>query len=95
MGVAMRKVASTNLTAGMMNESFKKKVKEFVASDQAYTFMSSIKGTPAYWKKFKSECLAMMKQLGIPSFSLTLSCADLRWDELVLISKLCSLDMKS
>ena len=27
----------------------------------------------------------MVKQLGLPSYFLTLSCADLRWDELVII----------
>ena len=47
--------------------------------------MNSIKGTPAYWKKFKSEVIAMVKQLGVPTFFLTLSSADLRWNELVEI----------
>jgi len=51
--------------------------------------MSSVKGTPAYWKKIMQEILAMVKQLEPPSFFLTLSCADLRWNELVsIISKL-------
>ena len=36
-----------------------------------------------------SDVLAMVKQLGIPSFFMTLSCADLRWNELpAIISKL-------
>ena len=51
--------------------------------------MNQIKGTPAYWKKFQREVLAVVKQLGCPTFFLTLSCADLRWNELVeIISKL-------
>ena len=50
--------------------------------------MSSIKDTPAYWKKFLFEVLAMVKQLGIPTFFMTLSCANLRWNELgEIISK--------
>ena len=90
--IAMKKVSGTSLTAGMLTTNFKERVKEFIAADQAYTFMNCIKGTPAYWKKFKSECLAMVRQLGIPQFFLTLSCADLRWDELVsIISKLNSI----
>ena len=94
--IAMKKVSGTSLTAGMLSGNFKEKVKEFIATDQAYTFMNSIKGTPAYWKKFKSECLAMVRQLGIPQFFLTLSCADLRWNELVsIISKLNSVDVKN
>ena len=67
----MKKVAGAALTAGLLNDNFKERVKSFVVSDQAYTFMNTIKGTPAYWKKFKSECLAMLRQLGIPTFFLT------------------------
>jgi len=47
--------------------------------------MSDMKGTLAYWKKFLHEVLSMVKQLGPPNFFLTLSCADLRWNELVRI----------
>ena len=56
--------------------------------------MSSIKGTPAYWENFLFEVLAMVKQLGIPTFFRTLSCADLRWNELIeIIAKLNSLNL--
>ena len=51
--------------------------------------MNNIKGTPVYWKRFLLEVLAMVKQLGLSTFFMTLSRADLRWDELVsIISKL-------
>ena len=43
-----------------------------VAKDKAYRFMNSIKGTPAYWKKFLHEVLAMIKELGLPTFFMTL-----------------------
>ena len=45
--------------------------------------MNNLKGTPAYWKRFLLEVLAMVKQLGLPTYFMTLSCADLRWNELV------------
>ena len=58
--------------------------------------MSSIKGTPAYWKHFLYDILAMVKQLGLPSYFLTLSCADLRWNELVLIiARLNNIDVEN
>ena len=38
--------------------------------------MSSEKSTPAYWKYFRFEVLAMVKQLGIPTYFLISSCAD-------------------
>ena len=41
--------------------------------------MSFLKGTPAYWKKCLRKILAMLKQLGIATFS----CADdLLWNEM-------------
>ena len=53
-----------------------------------------MKGTPAYWKNFLFEVLAMVKQLGLPTFFMTFSCADLRWNELVsIISKLNGLNI--
>ena len=47
--------------------------------------MGTIKETPAYWKKFLYEVLAMVKQLSLPTFSMTFSCADLRWNEFISI----------
>ena len=45
--------------------------------------MSKIRGTRAYWKRFQSKVLEMVKQLESPSFFLTFSCADLKWNDLV------------
>ena len=64
---------------------FRETVKDVLASDQAFSFANTIKGTPAYRKRFKPEILAMVKQLGIPTFFLTLSCADLRWNKILAI----------
>ena len=50
--IAMRKATSSQLTVGMLSSNVNEKVKHFIARDQAFTFMNSIKGTPAYWKKF-------------------------------------------
>ena len=57
----MRKVACNSLTAGMPSKDFNEKVKEFIATDRAFSFMNTIKGTPAYWKKFLLEVIAMVK----------------------------------
>jgi len=85
----MQKVRADGVTAGMMSANYKERVRAFIASDDAFTFMNTLKGTPAYWKRFLFEVLAMVKQLGLPTFFMTLSCADLRWNELVeIITKL-------
>ena len=56
-----------------------------VCQDQAYLFLRQIPGMPPYWQKFLYEVVAMVKQLGIPTWFMTLSCADLRWPELFQI----------
>ena len=85
--IAMKKVTG-QLTAGMF-ANYGESVKWFASNDQGFLFMNQIKGTPAYWKKFQRIVLGMVKQLGCPTFFLTLSCADLRWNKLVeIISKL-------
>ena len=61
----------------------------FVASNNAFSFISSVKCTPAYWKQFLYDVLAMVKYMGTPIHFLTLSCADLIWEELpYIINKL-------
>lgn len=60
-----------------------------VTSGKAFTFVNTIKKTPAYWRKFFLEVLAMIKKLGLSTFFLTFSCSDLRWNEHIsIISKL-------
>ena len=87
--IAMQKIKADGLTAGMLLSGFKERVQSLIAHDDAFTFMNTLKGTPAYWKRFLFEVLAMVKQLGLPTFFMTLSCADLRWNELVeIIAKL-------
>ena len=87
--IAMKKVCGGHLTAGMLSQNLSETVKSFIANDEAYHFMNKIKDTPAYWKKFLFNVLAMEKQLGLPAFSMTLSCSDLQCNELIsVIAKL-------
>ena len=69
----------------MLSSNFAETVTYFLTTDDAYQFMDNIKDTPAYWKKFLFEVLAIVKQLGLPTFFMTLSCTDLRWDDLISI----------
>lgn len=56
-----------------------------ICQDQAYLFLMQIPGTPPYWQKFMYEVIVMVKPLGIPTWFVTLSFADLRWPELLQI----------
>ena len=75
----MRKVTSNQLISGNLISNFNEKVKEFIASDRAFTFMISIKGTQAYWNKFLFDVLAMVKKLGAPTFFMTPSWFEMEW----------------
>ena len=90
----MQKVRGMQINAGTVKQNYKESVKRLLSSENAYSFMSSVKGTPAYWKQFLFEVLAMVKQLEMPNYFLTLSCADLRWEELpYIINKLNNLGL--
>ena len=85
----MHKIKPGTLTAGTVKNNFKGTIERFIASDNVFSLMSSVKGAPAYCKQFLYDVLAMVKQLGIPTYFLTLSSAGLRWEELpYIINKL-------
>ena len=73
----------------MLASDFNEKVNDSISSDKVFTFVNGIKGTPAYWKKFLFDVLAMVKQLGVPTLFMKFFTTDLRWIELMyIISKL-------
>lgn len=57
----MKQVTNNDITAGILGKDFKKTVEGCIASDNAYKFMSTVKGTPAYWQHMFSHFLAMVK----------------------------------
>ena len=57
----------------VINETSKKAQQEnLICQDQAYLFLRQIPGTPPYWQRFMYEVVAMVKQLGIPTWFMTL-----------------------
>ena len=86
---ALRKSRGNSLTASEIRNMNTSHLRNLIFSDQAYIFMKNIKGSPAYWQRFMYDVLAMIKQLGPPSWWMTFSCADLRWNEIYkILSKL-------
>ena len=59
--------------------------------DKAYRFMKNVRGSPPYYQRTFYEMLAMIRQLGTPTwfFTLywffTLSAADLKWPDIIQI----------
>ena len=82
--IALKKIHGQPLTASQIRSN-PQGLQNLICQDQAYLFLRQIPGTPPYWQKFMYEVIAMVKQLGIPTWFMTLSCADLRWPELFQI----------
>ena len=83
----MQTIKPGTLAAGTAKSVFKGTIQSFIAKINAFSFMSSVKGTPAYWNQFLYYVIAVVNQLGIPTYFLTSSCGDLRWKELPYIFK--------
>lgn len=73
------------MTAGIINGNVSEKAQELIASEQAFSLMNSVKGTPAYVIKILFDVLVTVKQLEIPKFFIKVSSNDLKWNELVSI----------
>ena len=82
--IALKKIHGQSVTASQV-KSDSQAFQNLLLQDQAYLFLRQIPGSPPYWQKFMCEVVAMIKQLGIPTWFMTLSCADLRWPELFQI----------
>ena len=72
---------SRKINAGLMKVS--DNVQAMLRTDAAFKFMKNIRGSPAYWDTVLLDLLAMVRQLGIPTWFLTLSAADMQWPEVI------------
>ena len=49
---AMHQSKASTSTAGTVKSNFKGAIQRFVVRDNGFSFMSLVKGNPAYWKQF-------------------------------------------
>ena len=71
----------TPLTACQVRD--KNAMNDFMCKDKAYRFMKIVRGSPAYYQRTFYDLLAMMRQLGTPTWFLTLSAADMKWPDMI------------
>ena len=76
-----RTLGGKKVTAGMLKNP--DVLKQLVKTEQAYKFLKNVRGSPAYWQRELYDVLAMLRMLGIPTWFLTLSAADLHWIEMI------------
>ena len=58
-------------------------LKLLLKNDMIYRYLQSVRGSPQYWNQRLKDLFSMNRQLGIPTFFVTFSCADLRWKEFI------------
>ncbi|CAF4606665.1 unnamed protein product, partial [Rotaria sp. Silwood2] len=66
----------------MLNRDY---VNGLIHNDDAFTFLRCDRSSPAFWELKKKEVLAMIRQLGCPTLFLTLSAAETKWADLIVI----------
>ena len=54
-----------------------------IQKDYAYRFPKNVPGSPAYFQRVMYDVLGMIRQLGIPTWFLTLSAADMQWPDVI------------
>ena len=57
-------------------------ISENIRNDKAYAFLKSVRGSPAYNQCTFYDLLAMVRQLGTPTWFLMLTAADMKWTDI-------------
>ena len=58
-------------------------IKQMIRKDDAYRFLKNVRGSPAYFQRVVYDVLAIIRQLGLPTWFLTLSAADMQWPDVI------------
>ncbi len=78
-----RQKPSAQLTAGQAKN--KMIIAEHVRKDRTYASLKNVRGSPPYYQRTFYELLAMICQLGTPTWFFTVSAADMKWPEMIQI----------
>ena len=78
---AWRQKPSRQLTASQARDQTV--LSQYVRRDKAYSFMKNIRGSPPYYQRTFYDLLAMIRQLGTPTWFFTVSAADMKWPDMI------------
>lgn len=84
--IALRKGKNTTtdgrkINAGMLRTP--ESLQNMLKSDIGYRFLQPIRGSPPYWERTMKELHSMIRQIGIPTFFVTFSAGETRWNDLI------------
>ncbi|XP_035683454.1 uncharacterized protein LOC118420666 [Branchiostoma floridae] len=84
--IALRQTRGRMVQGGQINAGVVKNTSNLATwfrTDTAYKYLKNVRGSPAYWQRALYDLLAMVRQLGTPTWFLTLSAADMQWPEII------------
>lgn len=82
--VCMRKTTGNEaMTAGEIRRPGT--VESLFKRDEGYQVFKNIRSSPPYWQAKTKDVMAMIRQLGTPTFFITLSAAETKWPELTVM----------
>ena len=81
----LKKTTHKQLTAGEVLNPESNILNELLRNDQAYAILVDDRTSPVYWEKRMKNLMAMIRQLGVPTYFFTLSAAESRWAPLLVI----------
>lgn len=87
-GVALRKKKkgkTHDLTVSSMLDTAV--LNELIQHDDGYRFLLQDRHSPAHWQNEQRNLFAMIMQFGLPTLFITLSAAETKWPELLIILK--------
>jgi hypothetical protein len=87
LSIAMRKCKGQHqvekITAGQIKSV--EEMRRLARTDLSYHFLQNVRGSPAFFNKLLYDLLGMIRQLGSCTWFLTLSSADMKWNDTIQV----------
>ena len=77
--LSMRRNKTKGKTYTAKDVKDKQVVDNMVKLDEGYRIFRSLRGSPPYWESAKKDIFAMIRQLGLPTWFISLSAAETHW----------------
>ena len=79
----VKKQSKKKLTAGVIRDFVE--LNDLAKDDIVFPEFKILRGSPQYWSHAKKDLFATLRQLGKPTFFLSFSMADMKWEDLKII----------
>jgi len=79
-----RSASSAITAANELDDDF---MGNLISHDNGYRILKEVRTSPAHWEYEKKKVMAMIRQIGLPTFFITLSTAETTWPELIVLLK--------